>query len=49
MVYEQGMRVKGVSPVGDAPAAEMLPDDTRVDRALLDVAHYAPPSGPMLH
>ena len=49
MVYEQGMRVKGVSPVEHAPEAKMLPGDERVENALHDVERYAPSSGPMLH
>ena len=49
MVYEQGMRVKGVSPVEHAPEAKMLPGDERVEHALHAVERYAPSSGPMLH
>jgi len=49
MVYEHGMRVKGVSPVEHAPEATMLPGDARVEHALHDVERYVPSSGPMLH
>jgi hypothetical protein len=49
MVYEHGMRVKGVSPVEHASEAQMLPGDERAAQALHDVQRYAPSSGPMLH
>jgi hypothetical protein len=49
MVYEQGMRVKGVSPVEHAREAKLLPGDERVEHALHDAQRYAPSSGPVLH
>jgi uncharacterized membrane protein len=49
MVYEQGMRVKGVSPVQDAPSARMLPADERVEQAMHKVERYMPSSGPWTH
>lgn len=49
MVYEQGMRVKGVSPVEHAPDATVLPGDEHVEHALRDVEGYAPAAGPTLH
>ena len=49
MVYEQGMRVKGVSPIEHAPEAKMLPGDERIEHALHDAERHAPSSGPMLH
>jgi hypothetical protein len=48
MVYEKGMRVKGVSPVDDAPAAA-LPGDERFAHAMYDAERYAPSAGPVLH
>jgi uncharacterized membrane protein len=49
MVYEQGMRVKGVSPVEHAPDARLLPGDEHVVQALHDVERHAPAAGPTLH
>lgn len=49
MVYEHGMRVKGVSPIEHAPDAKMLPGDERVVQALHDVEHHVPATGPTLH
>ena len=48
MVYEQGMRVKGASPIERAAEAKLLPGDERVEHALHRVERYAPSSGPML-
>ena len=48
MVYDQGVRVQGVSPIEGAPEAK-LPGDERVERALLGVDYLAPGSGPTLH
>jgi uncharacterized membrane protein len=49
MVYEQGMRVKGVSPIEDIPEARMLPGDERVEQAMRKVEGYAPSAGPAMH
>jgi uncharacterized membrane protein len=49
MVYEQGMRVKGVSPVQDAPEAKMLPGDERVEQAMHGAERFVPWSGPATH
>jgi uncharacterized membrane protein len=49
MVYEQGMRVRGVSPVQDAPDMKMLPGDEGVEHAMQRVEEYVPSSGPTLH
>lgn len=49
MVYEQGVRVRGVSPVENAPDMKMLPGDERVEHAMQSVEQYAPSSGPTLH
>lgn len=49
MVYEQGMRVKGVSPVEDAPEARLVPGDERLVRALHEAETHAPTAGPRLH
>lgn len=49
MVYEQGMRVKGVSPVEHEPSLELLPAEQRVEHALLDVEKHVPAAGPALH
>jgi uncharacterized membrane protein len=47
MVYEQGMRVKGVSPV--AAAHELrLPGDDLLQQAMLKEKAIAPAAGPML-
>lgn len=48
MVHEQGMRVRGVSPV--EPASEhKLPGDERPERAMLEAEKYMPSRGPMLY
>jgi uncharacterized membrane protein len=49
MVYEQGMRVKGVSPVQDDPDIKVLPADERVEQAMHKVEHYVPSAGPSVH
>jgi uncharacterized membrane protein len=49
MVYEQGMRVKGVSPVADAPEAKMLPADERVEQAMNQAETRMPSAGPAMH
>jgi uncharacterized membrane protein len=48
MVYEQGMRVKGVSPIDHAPEAK-LPGDEKVTRAMLAEENFIPSTGPVLH
>jgi len=48
MVYEQGMRVRGVSPVEYAPERK-LPGDERLERAMLEAERFMPSRGPMLH
>lgn len=48
LVYEHGVRVKGVSPIEYAPEAK-LPLDERVEEAMLDVEKAAPAQGPLLH
>jgi len=45
MVYEQGMRVKGVSPVEDAPELK-LPGDEKLGQAMHKVEHMITASGP---
>lgn len=47
MVYEQGMRVKGVSPVEDAPELE-LPGSDGLERAMLGMEKAAPSAGPQI-
>ena len=47
LVYEQGMRVKGVSPVGDATEAK-LPGDEYIEHAFAAPEQYLPSSGPAL-
>jgi uncharacterized membrane protein len=49
MVYEQGMRVKGVSPVEDAADLKTLPADERIEQALHKAERYAPSAGPTMH
>lgn len=48
MVYEQGMRVKGVSPIEQAPEAA-LPGDEMMHPALLKAEQRMPAAGPTLH
>lgn len=48
MVYEQGMRVKGVDPVEHMPEAK-LPMDETVHHALEKAQQGVPAGGPMLH
>lgn len=46
MVYEQGMRVKGVSPVEDAPEIK-LPGDEKLEEAFTRLEErFAPQEGP---
>jgi uncharacterized membrane protein len=47
MVYEQGMRVEGVSPVAGAPELK-LPSDERLAEAMRDSERYATGAGPQL-
>jgi uncharacterized membrane protein len=49
MVYEQGMRVKGVSPIGQAPDVKMLPSDERIEHAMHSVERHMPSAGPAMH
>ncbi|MES2901232.1 MAG: DUF2231 domain-containing protein [Pseudomonadota bacterium] len=46
MVYEQGMRVKGVSPVGHVPDAE-LPGSAWMEQRLLSIEKAVTPAGPL--
>ncbi|GAB3538035.1 DUF2231 domain-containing protein [Noviherbaspirillum agri] len=48
MVYEQGMRVRGVSPVEAAPEHK-LPGDARLEKAMLEAEKFMPSRGPTLH
>ncbi len=48
MVYEQGMRVKGVSPVEHAPELKP-PMDESLHHAMVKVEQSAPAAGPVLH
>jgi uncharacterized membrane protein len=45
LVYEHGMRVKGVSPVGSEPEAK-LPHDEAAERAFAKPESLAPKGGP---
>jgi uncharacterized membrane protein len=47
LVYEQGMRVKGVSPVEDAPEAK-LPGDEYIEHAFAAPEKYLPSGGPAM-
>jgi uncharacterized membrane protein len=47
MVYEQGMRVKGVSPVEHAPEM-VLPGSDRTERAMLAMEQVVPQAGPQI-
>jgi uncharacterized membrane protein len=49
MVYEQGMRVRGVDPVQYDRDARMLPADEKIEHAMQDVEKYITSSGPVLH
>lgn len=44
MVYEHGMRVKGVSPVADAPEAK-LPGDKKIEGVFSRLEQVAPANG----
>ncbi|WP_019140167.1 DUF2231 domain-containing protein [Noviherbaspirillum massiliense] len=48
MVYEQGMRVRNVSPVRHVPEAK-LPGDERMEHAMQRMERIAPAAGPTLH
>lgn len=45
MVYEHGMRVKGVSPVADAPEMK-LPGDKKIEQPFSKLEGIAPKDGP---
>jgi uncharacterized membrane protein len=48
MVYEQGMRVKGVSPIEHATDSK-LPGDELIEHAMMQEEKPVPSSGPVLH
>jgi uncharacterized membrane protein len=48
LVYEQGMRVKGVSPVEHARDAQ-LPGSKWTEKAMLKEEEFVPRAGPQLH
>ncbi|HWJ96272.1 MAG TPA: DUF2231 domain-containing protein [Telluria sp.] len=48
MVYEQGMRVRGVSPVQFEREAK-LPADEKIEQAMLGAEKYIPAAGPVVH
>jgi uncharacterized membrane protein len=47
LVYEQGMRVKGVSPVQDAPELK-APGDETLERAMIAAERKMPAGGPVM-
>ena len=47
LVYEQGMRVKGLSPVQDAPELK-APGDETLERALIAAERKMPAGGPVM-
>lgn len=49
LVYEQGMRVKGVSPVEHERDVKMLPADEKIEHAMVGAEKYVPSAGPVLH
>lgn len=49
LVYEQGMRVKGVSPVEHERDVKMLPGDEKIEHAMVGAEKYVPSAGPVLH
>jgi uncharacterized membrane protein len=48
MVYEQGMRVRGVSPV-EYERDLKLPADERIEHAMMGAEKYVPAGGPVVH
>lgn len=48
MVYDQGMRVKGVDPTAGAPELA-APADELLEHAMLREEQFAPSAGPVLH
>jgi uncharacterized membrane protein len=48
MVYEQGMRVKGVSPVAHERDLK-LPADARIEQAMMGAETHIPAGGPVVH
>jgi hypothetical protein len=49
LVYEEGMRVKGVSPVEHERDLRMLPGDEKVAHAMQSAEKYVPAAGPVVH
>jgi uncharacterized membrane protein len=49
LVYEEGMRVKGVSPVQHDRDLKMLPGDEKVAQAMIAAEKYVPSAGPVMH
>lgn len=48
MVYEQGMRVRGASPVESAPEMK-LPGDKKAEQAMQKAENFMTAAGPYLH
>ena len=48
LVYEQGMRVEGVSPVQNEREAK-LPADEKIEHAMAGAERYVPSAGPVVH
>jgi uncharacterized membrane protein len=48
LVYEQGMRVKGASPVEHERELKM-PADEKISHAMLGAEKYVPSAGPVVH
>jgi hypothetical protein len=48
LVYEHGMRVKGVSPVQQERELK-LPSDEKIEHAMAGAEKYVSSSGPVLH
>jgi uncharacterized membrane protein len=49
LVYEEGMRVRGVSPVQDERDLKMLPGDEKIEHAMAAAERYVPSAGPVVH
>jgi uncharacterized membrane protein len=49
LVYEQGMRVKGVSPVAHERDLELMPSEERFEHAMIEAEKYVPSRGPQMH
>jgi uncharacterized membrane protein len=49
LVYEEGMRVKGVSPVERERDMKILPADEKIEHAMASAERFVPATGPVMH